>query len=87
MYEAIANRIKQFIDKYPEAGCRSAAWMLNLNKNTVQLIFQLKGWQVRKKSRGLRPRVKVFPSEALQPNKRWSTDLARVWYGQDRWCT
>ena len=60
--EAIATRIKQFIDKYPEAGYRTAAWMLKLNKNTVQRIFQLKGWQVRKKLRGFRPRVKAFPN-------------------------
>ena len=85
--EAIATRIKQFIDKYPEAGYRTAVWMLKLNKNTVQRIFQLKGWQVRKKLRGFRPRVKSFPSVASQPNQRWSTDLARVWCGQDRWCT
>lgn len=87
MNESIATRIKQFIDKYPEAGYRTVAWMLKLNKNTVQRIFQLKGWQVRKKPRGFRPRVKAFPSAAPQPNQRWSTDLARVWCGQDRWCT
>ena len=72
--EAIATRI----NKYPEASYRTAAWMLKLNKNTVQRIFQLKGWQVRKKLRGFRPRVKSFPSVASQPNQRWSTDLARV---------
>lgn len=62
--------------------------MLKLNKNTVQRIFQLKGWQVRNKSRGFKPRIKTFPSVASHPNLRWSTDLARVWCGpQDRWCT
>ena len=86
--ETIAKRIKGFINKYPEAGYRTVAWMLKLNKNTVQRIFQIKGWQVRKKTRGFRPRVKVFPSTASRPNLRWSTDLARVWCGpQDRWCT
>lgn len=83
----IASQIKEFIDKHPEAGYRTAAWMLKLNKNTVQRIFQLKGWQVRKKFRGFRPRVKSFPSVAPRPNERWSTDLARIWCGKDRWCT
>ena len=87
MNEEMAARIKQFIDKYPEAGYRTAAWVLKLNKNTVQRIFQLKGWQVRKKPRGFRPRVKAFPSVAQHPNQRWSTDLARVWCGKDKWCT
>ena len=56
--EAIATRI----NKYPEASYRTAAWMLQLNKNTVQRIFQLKGWQVRKKLPGFQPRVKSFPN-------------------------
>lgn len=81
------NKIKSFIDKHPDAGYRTTAWMLDLNKNTVQRIFQIKGWQVRKKQRGFRPRVKAFPSVAFKPNQRWSTDLARVWCGKDRWCT
>ena len=87
MNESIATRIKQFIDKHLEAGYCTVAWILKLNKNTVQRIFQLKGWQVRKKPRGFRPRVKAFPSVAPQPNQRGSTDLARVWCTQDRWCT
>lgn len=60
--------------------------MLKLNKNTVQPIFQLKGWQVRKKPRGFRPRAKAFPSVTPAPNQRWSTDLARVWCDKDCWC-
>jgi putative transposase len=85
--ETMATRIKAFIEKYPEAGYRTVAWMLNYNKNTVQRIFQLKGWQVNKKPRGFRPRVKAFPSAVPEPDTRWSTDLARVWCGKDRWCT
>lgn len=87
MNEEMALEIKQFIGQHPEAGYRTAAWMLGFNKNTVQRIFQIKGWQVRKKLCGFRPRVKAFPSVTSQPNQRWSTDLARVWCGKDRWCT
>ena len=37
------------IDTLPYAGYRTVAWLLGENKNTVQRIFQLKGWQVRKR--------------------------------------
>ena len=33
------------------------AHLLDFNKNTVQRIFQLKGWQVKKRPIGFRPRV------------------------------
>ena len=58
-----------------------------MNKNTVQRIFQIKGWQVRRRPVGFRPRVKCIPSIASQPNERWATDLCRVWTGRDGWAT
>ena len=59
--------------------------MLNFNKNTVQRIFQLKSWQVKKRPLGFRPRIEALPSVARQPNERWSTDLCRVWASRDGW--
>lgn len=56
-----------------------------MNKNTVQRIFQLKGWQVRKRATGMRPRVQALASVAGSPNERWATDLCRVWGGRDGW--
>ena len=56
-----------------------------MNKNTVQRIFQLKGWQVRKRAVGFRPRIEALPSVAKRPDERWSTDLCRVWGGRDGW--
>jgi putative transposase len=38
-----------------------------MNKNTVQRIFQLKGWQVRKRAIGHRPRVQALPSVNGRP--------------------
>lgn len=32
-------------------GYRTVAGLLGMNKNTVQRIFQLKGWQVHKRGR------------------------------------
>lgn len=59
------------------------AGLLEMNKNTVQRIFQLKGWQVRKRAIGHRLRIQTLPSVATRPEQRWSTDLCRVWGGRD----
>lgn len=85
--EVKAKKIKAYIDKHAYAGYRTVAYNLGMNKNTVQRIFQIKGWQVNKKPKGRRPRAKSMPSVAIKPNQRWSTDMARVWCGKDRWCT
>ncbi|WP_214645158.1 DDE-type integrase/transposase/recombinase [Tritonibacter aquimaris] len=57
------------------------------NKNTVQRIFQLTGWRVRKWTTGARSRIQALQSVAQGPNERWATDLVRVWGGKDGWCT
>jgi putative transposase len=77
--------IKAMIEENPSFGYRTVAGLLGFNKNTVQRIFQLKGWQVRKRPVGFRPRVQALPSVAQRPNERWATDLCRVWAGQDGW--
>ena len=69
------------------ADYRTVAGLLGMNKNTVQRIFQIKGWQVRKRPVGFRPRVQALPSVAQAPNERWATDLCRIWAGKVRWCT
>ena len=84
---AFAGPIKKLIEEEPSFGYRTVAWLLGFNKNTVQRIFRLKGWQVRKRPAGARPRIEALPSAAEAPNERWSTDLCRVWTGQDGWST
>ena len=49
---AFEGPIKAMIEENPSFGYRTVAWLLGFNKNTVQRIFQLKGWQVRKKASG-----------------------------------
>src|SRR5690606_16861722 len=50
-------------------------------------LFQIKGWQVRKRRSGARPRVQALPSTASRPNERGATDIARVWcVPVHRWC-
>lgn len=82
-----ADPIKTLIEEEPSFGYRTVAWLLGFNKNTVQRIFKIKGWQVRKRATGMRPRIEAVPSVASTPNERWSTDLARIWTGKDGWAT
>lgn len=77
--------IKALIEQEPSFGYRTVAGLLGMNKNTVQRIFQLRGWQVRKRAVGFRPRIQALPSVAQAPDQRWSTDLCRVWGGRDGW--
>jgi putative transposase len=85
--EALATPIKALIEEEPSFGYRTVAGLLGMNKNTVQRIFQLKGWQVRKRAVGHRPRVQALPSVATAPDQRWATDLCRIWGGRDGWLT
>ncbi|MQU09523.1 hypothetical protein, partial [Pseudomonas helleri] len=75
----LAAPIKQLIEAEPSFGYRTVAGLLGMNKNTVQRIFQLMGWQVRKRAVGMRPRIQALPSVASAPNQRWATDLCRIW--------
>lgn len=85
--DRFAVPIKAMIEENPSFGYRTVAWLLGFNKNTVQRVFQIKGWQVRKRAIGMRPRIEAVPSVATAPNERWSTDLARVWTGKDGWAS
>nr|WP_202412301.1 IS3 family transposase [Duganella fentianensis] len=80
-----ADPIKAVINEEPSFGYRTVAALLGFNKNTVQCIFQLRGWQVRKRPVGFRPRVQALPSVAKAPNEHWATDMCRVWAGRDGW--
>ena len=84
---AFAEPIKAMIEEEPSFGYRTVANLLGFNKNTVQRIFKLKGWQVRKRAIGKRPRIEAVPSVAAAPDQRWATDLCRVWGGKDGWLT
>jgi putative transposase len=81
----LAEPIKAMIESEPSFGYRTVAALLGMNKNTVQRIFQLKGWQCRQRPVGHRPRIEALPSVASAPDARWATDLCRVWGGRDGW--
>ncbi|MCC5969095.1 MAG: hypothetical protein JJU15_04040 [Pararhodobacter sp.] len=61
----LGTPIKAMIEKEPSFGYRTLAWLLGFNKNTVQRIFQIKGWQVCKRPVGMRPRIEALPSCGL----------------------
>ena len=69
---------KAMIEQEPSFGYRTVAALLGFNKNTVQRLFQIQSWQVKKRPVGRRPRVEALPSKAQAPNQRWATDLCRV---------
>ncbi len=85
--EELVAPVKALIEQEPSFGYRTVASLLSMNKNTVQRIFQLKGWQVRKRPVGLRPRIQALPSVAKALDERWATDLCRVWTGRDGWAS
>ena len=70
MQQHLVEPVKAMIEENPSFGYRTVAWLLGMNKNTVQRIFQLKGWQVRKRAVGLRPRIEAKKSRAEKPDQR-----------------
>ena len=50
--ERFCQPIKQMIEENPSFGYRTVAHLLSFNKNTVQRIFQLMRWQVKKRPVG-----------------------------------
>lgn len=83
----LVESIGEMIEQESSFGYRTVAHLLGMNKNTVQRIFQLKGWQAHKRPVGHRPRIQALPSVAQAPDQRWSTDLCRIWGGRDEWLT
>lgn len=81
----LAEPIKEMIEAGPSFDYRTVAALLGMNKNTLQRIFQLKGWQVRKRALGQRLRIEAKVSRAEKPDQRWATDLCRVCDGKGGW--
>ena len=80
----LAMRVKLALERFPTYGYRRLACVLGENRKPIQRILQLKGWQVRKRPQGFRPRARSLPSVASRPDERWATDLTHVWCGKDR---
>ncbi|MDC7716600.1 hypothetical protein PQU95_05160 [Vogesella sp. DC21W] len=57
MQHQLVELIKEMIEENSSFGYCTVSGLLGMNKNTVQSIFQLKGWQVKKRPVGFRPSV------------------------------
>jgi putative transposase len=80
----LTARVKLTLERFPRYGYRRLACVLGENRKPIQRILQLKGWQVRKRPQGFRPRARRLPSVTSRPDERWATDLTHVWCGKDR---
>ena len=80
-------KVKEKMEEFPTYGYRRLAIVLDMNKKAVQRILQAKGWQVRKRAKGYRPRAQKRKSKSDMPNRRWAIDMTRVWCGIDGWST
>ncbi|EVT70971.1 integrase [Stenotrophomonas maltophilia 5BA-I-2] len=60
----LAEPIIDIIEAEPSCGYRTVVALLGMNKEAVQRIFQLKGWQVQKRRLDQRPRIEAKASRA-----------------------
>lgn len=81
------EKVKKAMETFSSYGYRRLANETGLNKKAVQRILQRKGWQVRKRPKGHRPRAKAMPSVSAYPDQRWAIDMTRAWCGRDGWAT
>ena len=87
----LVHEIRIIIDTYPTYGLRRIVWRINLgrqqrvNRKAVHRILKLKGWQMHRRPKGMRPRIKSWVSATDVPNSRWSIDTTHLFTQQDGW--
>jgi putative transposase len=90
--EALARTIHGIIQAHPTYGIRRVwAWLKHrldqpTNRKKIHRLMRIKGWTMRQRAIGKRPRVPGSRSIAPAPNQRWCTDIALIECGQDGWC-
>ena len=90
--EALAHTIHEIIQAHPTYGIRRVwAWLKHrldqpANRKKIHRLMRIKGWTMRQRAVGKRPRVPGSKSIAPLPNQRWSTDIGMVDCGVDGWC-
>ena len=79
--DGFGEQIKAMIVESPQFGCRAAVHLADFDRNAVQPVFLLIGWQVKKRQIGLCPRVQASPFVApfrlgaIFSNLLWSENL------------
>ena len=90
--EGLAARIKQIIRTNPAYGIRKVWAVLRyrlgilVNRKKVARLMRLKGWTLKQRRVGHRPRDRAWPSVAERSNQRWATDMTHIFCGRDGWC-
>ena len=85
--------VQEMIDLWPTFGIPRVWAVLKfrlgriINRKAVARLMRLKGWTVRQRHLGGRPRIKVPRSVTESPDQRWSTDIAMVFCEKDGWCS
>lgn len=92
MNQSLETRIRSIIQTHPTYGLRRI-WAhirfgehLNVNRKRIHRLIKKNNWQIQKKIKGHRPRVKAFPSRSDFPNQRWAIDATHAHCGKDGWC-
>lgn len=91
---ALEVPVRDLIQSFPTFGIRRVwAYLRNrmgirANRKKVERLMQIRGWTMKRRRVGRRPRVEFQKSVAERPNERWSTDVALVFCGEaDGWCS
>lgn len=86
--------IYEVIQECPAFGIRKVWAVLNfqlqyrVNRKAVARVMRRRGWTLKQRRVGSRPRVKHWKSIAERPDERWATDIALIFCGaQDGWCS
>ncbi len=88
----LSARIKALIEAHPSRGVRFVwaqlrfAQGLKVTRKKIHRIMRERGWTVKHRKAGSRPRAPASRSIAERPNERWATDFALVQCGRDGWC-
>lgn len=88
----LESTIRIIIDENPVAGLRMITaivrnkYGIKANRKKIHRIIRLNNWQVIRKPKGHRPRVKGWISRASTPDTRWAIDTTHLFCGNDGWC-
>lgn len=88
----LVEAVRKMIDRFPKAGIRMITARLRdelkklINRKAVARILKLKGWLVKQRPKGFRPRTKGMKSRAELPNQRWAIDTTHFMTKKDGWC-